>query len=105
MTLADLRRFSIRKQSQIRFRLRNGMECVVTEHGVAQVPALDRVPDFNLEEELAFANEFLLEPAPSTISKTPGKKTDRSRPLGREELSRMLESSPSASSAGGHDDE
>ena len=53
MKLADLRKLSIRKQLKIRFRLPNGMECVVTEQGLAQVPALRRVPDFNLEQELA----------------------------------------------------
>ena len=61
MTLADLRRLSVRKQISISFELRNGMECVVDPHGVARVPALRRVPDFNLEEELASAREFRLE--------------------------------------------
>ena len=63
MKLADLRRFSVRKQFQIFFRLRNGMECVVTDRGVAQVPGLKGVPDFNLEDELAAAAEFRIEPA------------------------------------------
>ncbi len=63
MRLADLRRLAIRKQTAIRFRLRNGMECVVTPHGTATVPELNRVPDFNLEQELEAASEFLLEPA------------------------------------------
>ena len=61
MKLADLRRLSIRKQLRIHFRLRNGMECVISEHGIAQVPALKGVPDFNLEEELTAAGEFLLD--------------------------------------------
>ena len=63
MTLAELRKFSIRKQFKIHFRLRNGMECIVAEDGIAHVPALRGIPDFNLEEELAGASEFLLEPA------------------------------------------
>ena len=37
----------------IRFVMRNGMECVVTQHGIAQVPALKGIPDFNIERELA----------------------------------------------------
>ena len=66
MKLADLRRIAIRQQWKIRFRLRNGMECTVTERGVAQVAGLNRVPDFNLDEELEFAPEFLLDPAGGT---------------------------------------
>ena len=31
MTLADLRKLSIRKQYRIHFRLRNAMECVISE--------------------------------------------------------------------------
>ena len=53
MTLVDLRKLAIRKQSKIRFALRNGMECVISEDGIARVPALKAVPDFNLEQELA----------------------------------------------------
>ena len=61
MTLADLRRLATRKQSKIRFRLGNGMECVVSEDGVARVPALNSVPEFNLEQELAGATAFVVE--------------------------------------------
>ncbi len=64
------------------------MECVITEHGIAQVPALGGIPDFNLEEELAGAGEFLLEPA------APHAKGERKaaapRMVGREELSGMV---------------
>ena len=35
MTLADPRKLSIRQQLKIRFALRNGMECVIGEDGVA----------------------------------------------------------------------
>lgn len=58
MTLGDLRKLTIRKQTTIRFKLRNGMECVISELGIAQVPALKGIPDFNLETELAAAQEF-----------------------------------------------
>ena len=61
MKLADLRKLAIRKQIRIHFPLKNGMECVVNEKGVAQVPALKAPPDFNLEEELAAAQSFGLE--------------------------------------------
>jgi hypothetical protein len=63
MKLADLRRLSIRKNLRIRFRLSNGLECVITEHGIAQVPELRRVPEFNLECELGSVDDFVLESA------------------------------------------
>ncbi len=63
MNLAALRRAAVKQRLRIRFSLSNGMECVVNEHGVAQVPALRAVPAFNLEEELAGAREFVVEPA------------------------------------------
>jgi len=101
MTLADVRRFTIRKQSQIRFRLRNGMECVVTEHGMAQVPALKAVPDFNLEEELGQASEFLLESAVAPDKKSPVKPQS----LKREELARLVASGPGAAASPEHDED
>jgi hypothetical protein len=101
MKLADLRRFSIRKQSQVRFRLRNGLECVITDHGMAQVPALKGIPDFNLEEELASATEFLLE---STVA--PDKKNPiKPQSLTRDELIRLATAAPSAGAARDRDDE
>ena len=63
MTLLHLRKAAIRKHSKIRFMLRNGLECVIGEDGVARVPELNRVPDFNLELELEAAQSFSLEPA------------------------------------------
>ncbi|HUP03260.1 MAG TPA: hypothetical protein VMU19_04690 [Bryobacteraceae bacterium] len=82
MKLADLRRLSIRREFQIRFKLRNGMECVVDQRGVARVTGLNGIPDFNLEAELAAASEFVLDPA--------GEKTlSTARPIRREELEAM----------------
>ena len=95
MTLGDLRRLSIRKQLKIHFRLRNGMECVVNEEGVAQVPALKAIPDFNLEEELAAAGEFLLEPPPPA----------QPRSIPRTEMASLAGESPAAAAAHEHDDE
>jgi len=89
MKLADLRKLAIRRQFRIKFALRNGMECVVDERGVARVPALNAVPDFNLEEELAAASAFTLEPAGGKDPAVP-------RPVRREELAAMTNASPSA---------
>lgn len=91
MKLADLRRLSIRKQLKIRFLLPNGMECVVNEHGVAQIPALRRVPDFNLEQELAGVSEFTLEPA-----RVDPKSPLKPKPVSVAELAGMLSTGPSA---------
>jgi hypothetical protein len=72
MKLADLRKLAIRKLIRIHFPLKNGMECVVNEKGVAQVHALKAPPDFNLEEELSTAQSFGLESvAPAGARSTP----------------------------------
>jgi hypothetical protein len=63
MKLADLRKVTVKRRLRIRFPLSNGMECVVNEHGIAQVPALRGVPAFNLERELVSAQTFVVEPA------------------------------------------
>jgi hypothetical protein len=97
MKLADLRKLAIRRQFRIRFALRNGMECVIDHHGVARVPALKTVPDFDLEAELASANEFVLEPAS-------GKDPSIPRPVRRDELSAMTAAAPSASPAAHEED-
>jgi hypothetical protein len=92
MKLADLRKLSIRKHLKIRFQLSNGMECVVTEDGLAQVPALRRTPDFNLEQELTSVVQFVLEPV--GVAKKP---PVPSRAVGREELTSLIGASPAAS--------
>lgn len=98
MTLADLRKLSIRKQYRIRFVLGNGMECVITQHGIAEVPALKGVPDFNLEQELASVREFLIEPADLADKKNAA----RSQSVSREELVQMT--SASTATAQAHDE-
>jgi hypothetical protein len=103
VTLADLRKLAIRRQIRICFPLRNGMECVVTEHGVAQVPALKGVPDFNLEEELATAAGFVLDPVAAGKAASP-KAASPSATLDREAIAAML-GSCAAAPAGEHDEE
>jgi len=95
MNLADLRRLSIKKRLKIHFRLKNGMECVMNEQGIATVPALKAVPDFNLEDELASAAEFLIEPAPPAQPRT----------VGRSEMTSLAAASPAAAAVHDHDDE
>jgi hypothetical protein len=105
MKLAELRKLSIRKQFKIHFRLRNGLECVVSEDGIARVPALKGIPDFNLEEELAAAGEFLLEPVAIPDKKADRRNPPKPRSLTRAELSEMASSAPSAGAAPDHEDE
>jgi hypothetical protein len=63
MRLSDLRKVAVKKHLRIRFPISNGMECLVNEHGIAQVPALRAVPAFKLEDELAAVQAFAVEPA------------------------------------------
>ena len=91
MTLAELRKLSIRKQLKIRFQLANGLECIVTEHGIAQIPGLHRTPEFNLEQELGSVSRFVLEPAASE-AKAPSKATSATR----EEIEALLAAGPKA---------
>jgi hypothetical protein len=94
MKLADLRKLSIRQHLKIHFQLPNGMECIVTEHGVAQVPGLRRAPDFNIDQELASIAQFVLEPATVDKKLPQGPKT-----VGRDEIAAMLAGSGSSASA------
>jgi hypothetical protein len=84
MTLGDLRKLAIRQQTRIRFSLTNGMECVVNEQGLAQVPALRSIPNFNLEQELAAARQFHLDAVPADP-----KRTVAPRAVSRDELAAM----------------
>ena len=99
MKLGDLRKFAIRQQTRIRFPITNGMECVVTEHGVAQVPELKSIPAFNLEQELAAAQSFHLD-ALSADPKAPVK----TRAVRRDELAALTGGAP-AVEVHDHDDE
>ena len=104
MTLVDLRKLAIRKQSKIRFTLRNGMECVISEDGIARVPALKAVPDFNLEQELAGVTAFLVEGVVPAGTKNPQK--PKPVPFARQELAAMALDAPGGAAAHDeHDDE
>ena len=99
MTLVDLRKLAIRKQARIRFILNNGMQCEITEVGVARVPELKSAPDFNLETELAGAVNFVLEEVPAA-----GSKSAKPKPvsMSRDQISALAHASPAAVAA--HDD-
>ncbi len=101
MKLVDLRKLAIKKRQRIRFPLNNGMECVMNELGVALVPGLDRVPDFNLEQELETAAVFVLEPLDAGQKNAP-----RPQTLAREEMAALVSAAPAAARHHDeHDDE
>jgi hypothetical protein len=85
MKLADLRKVTVKKHLRIRFSLSNGMECVVNEHGIAQVPALRAVPVFNLEDELVGVQAFVVEPVDAR-DKDKDKGKPRARSYTRDEM-------------------
>jgi hypothetical protein len=101
MKLADLRKLAIRKQVRIRFPLKNGMECLINERGVAQVPALQAPPDFDLEEELAGAADFIMESVVAAGSRNSPKPSN----LGREQLAAMASEGPAVQPHDEHEDE
>lgn len=98
MKLSDLRKLSVKKRLRIRFSLSNGMECVLNEHGIAQVPALRAVPTFNLEDELVDVQEFLLEPAGDGEK---DKNKSKPRRYSRDEMAALATGAPAEA---GHDD-
>ena len=100
MKLADLRKLSIKQKTRIHFAVAGGLECVITEHGVAQVPGLRGIPAFNLESELASAREFRFEPAGEQDRKHP----EPTRSLTRDEVARLL-GPASATAPTEHEDE
>jgi hypothetical protein len=98
MNLNDLRKYAIRRQANVSFRLSSGMECIVDRQGVARVPALDRPAAFSLEQELATASEFQVE----MVSSAP--KTAR-RTCSRTEMEQLAAAEPHAAEASNEHDE
>jgi len=100
MKLADLRKLSIKQKTRILFPVAGGLECVITEHGIAQVPGLRGAPAFNLESELAAAREFRFELA----GELDRKHAAPPRTLTRDQVAGML-GPASATAAAEHEDE
>ena len=100
MKLADLRKLAIGKQQKIRFHLKNGLDCVVNERGVALVPGLNFVADFNLEQELESATSFVLEPIDPAHKNAP-----KPRTVTRDELVSLTTATPVSAHHDAHDDE
>jgi hypothetical protein len=98
MTLADLRRTAIKSGVRVRFNLSNGMECVLNEHGIAQIPALTAVPTFDLEDELTRATQFTVEPVVADKNKS------RPQPFNREQLAALVGTKTAEAAHDEHED-
>lgn len=95
MKLTDLRRLTIRKQLRIRCQLPNGMECVIDEHGLAQIPGLKSIPDFNIQDSIEGVERFRIESLTG----------DRPRDARREDLVKLVASiAPGQAAAADHDE-
>lgn len=102
MKLSDIRKVAVKTNVRIRFHLPNGMECVLDEHGIARIPGLKSIPDFNLEEQFAGVERFLLEPVLQARAKAPAVV----RKLSRAELAALAApQSALAGHAAEHEDE
>jgi hypothetical protein len=88
--LLDIRKLAIRQQVRVRFRLANGMECVVDEHGVSRVPGLKAPPDFNVEDEFSRADRFDVEPVAAKA------KDRKAKTVSRHELEVLAAPAPAA---------
>ena len=99
MKLADLRKVATKQNVRVHFPLSNGMECVLNEFGVAQVPALKATADFNLEDELARAQVFSLEP----VSGSPREKA-QPRSFTREQMCALAASGPASAPREDHEE-
>lgn len=100
MKLTDLRKLTVKKHIRVHFHLQNGMECIIDEHGLAQIPALNKVPDFNLERELISVGEFVLEMPKETDKKGVAKR----QTIAREQMDAMTKA-PASGAAAEHDEE
>jgi hypothetical protein len=99
MKLADLRRVAIKTGVRFRFPLSNGMECLLNEHGIAEIPALKAPPDFDLETELAGASQF-------TVEQVVADEKNKTRPqlLNREQFAALVGPKTAEAVHDDHDD-
>lgn len=101
MKLTDLRKLTVKKHLRIHFHLQNGLECIIDEHGLAQIPALNKVPDFNLEQELVSVGEFVLEMPKETDKKGIAKR----QTLAREQMAAMTNAPATGAAVAEHEEE
>ena len=100
MTLGELRKLTIKKQLKIHFTLKNSLECIIDEHGLALVPDLRKTPDFNLDLELAEASVFLVD----FVKEVDKKGVAKRQRFTSAELAALTKAGP-AGAAADHDDD
>ncbi|MBI3681346.1 MAG: hypothetical protein HY235_13245 [Acidobacteria bacterium] len=99
MKLSDLRRLAVRKQLRVHFAVAGAMECVVNEHGVVQVPQLQSIPEFNVEESLSSVSAFRIDALSADSAKA------RPQSVSLQDLEKMIASlSPGTPAAADHDE-
>jgi hypothetical protein len=81
MTLLELRRYAVRHGVSVHFSASGVGECLVNEHGVLQIPSLDRTPSFRMDSALPDVEKFTLRPV-----RTPAK----SQTLSRQDFERII---------------
>lgn len=95
MKLSDIRRYAIKKQVRVEFRITGDTEALINEHGLALVPTLKVVPSFSLEDELVRVATFKLQYVDN----------GRTENLKREAMEKLVASvAPGAAVAADHDD-
>jgi hypothetical protein len=91
MTLQDLRRYAVRNRCRIRFTVEASGECLVDEHGLLRIPALQTTTAVNVGELLGSVDRFVLEPAVEN---------PRRQTVSRQELQGLVGEAPAASHPG-----
>lgn len=76
MKLNDLRRYAVQKRTPVTYRDAEGRTARVNSKGVAEIPGLKGRPPYKVDDVLAAAEEFLLEPEES---KAPSRKVNRQK--------------------------
>ena len=71
------------------------MECLIDEHGLAQIPGLNSIPDFNIQDSIEGVERFRIEPVSG----------DKPRDARREDLVKLVASiAPGQAAAADHDE-
>ncbi len=88
MKLGDLRKLTVRGSLEVRFRVAGTAECLVDNQGICRLLDIEGFRDFNLEEEFARAEEFVVEPSEQIHRR----RSDKPRSLNRQQRAELIES-------------
>ncbi len=94
--LHDLRRYAVLNRTPITYSDASGRKARVKRNGIVEIPGLAGAPPYNIEDVLADAQEFVLEPEDPKA---------QVRRLSRPEIAALLaSSSPAAAAAKEHEE-